>query len=229
MLEIIAYALLMLLALLFCLPLSLSVRVVRLHATAPWSIYPSLGIFRGLLGISLALEADGRRLVPLLCNRALGWPSLRLNPSSKKKPVQASSPPTSTQSTEPVETPAKSTKKRVLIPLLRAITRPALNFITSSPHILNITSLELRGRFGFADPARTGCLYGYIQALKAWDFKKLRLDLVPDFQTQGTCGQVFLALHIHLGLLCILLVRLVAHAGLRWLGMRFTSWKPRII
>jgi hypothetical protein len=109
---------------------------------------------------------------------------------------------------------------RRLLDSLRWFGRPALALLGSLDHVLALKSLRLRGRFGFADPARTGSLYGYLQASRFLQTRKYQLDLVPDFTRPGLYGRLWLAAHLHLGLLLGLLLRFAFRAGWRWLGSK---------
>ncbi len=227
--EILIYLFLALFTLVFALPLYLSLRVYRPTPTAAITVEIRFGIYRILAGIALAITGRQRLLHILFFNRQLPIPPLDLTakptattsaqPDPEPRPVQ-----TDAQDASPT-----TTTKRDTLLLLRSIARPMLQFFIRFPRAFYLGELKVRGRFGFADPVQTGSLYGYLQALRALPFKRVHFDLTPDFCTRGTCGQMHLTLHIHLGFIIAQCIRLIAQAGWRYLAMRFRFAKPRFI
>jgi hypothetical protein len=85
----------------------------------------------------------------------------------------------------------------------------------------------VRGSFGFADPARTGSVFGYLQALRAVVPRRLRLDLRPDFERPGVRGEATLLLHLYLGSLLFVVLRFGLQVGWRWLRGRL-AFRPLV-
>ena len=228
--EIVLCFSLVLFALVFALPLCLSVRVDRPTPTAAINIEIRFGLYRALAGISLRLAGPQRLLQILLFNRQL--PVVRLDLTAKKAPG-AKKDSASTRSkkktaqTEDQDPSTDNNSNRNILLLLRSLMRPLLSFLVRFPRVFWLSELAVSGRFGFADPAQTGSLYGFVQALRALPIKRIHFELIPDFCARGACGQIHLTLHIHLGFIIALCIRLLAQIGLRYIAMRLRFAKPR--
>lgn len=217
--------------LLLALPLLLSLRVCRTAPTSPISVEIRFGIYRALTGISLSITGSQRFLYILFLSRKLPIPSFDLSPKKKTPPEKSSSKTRSEKKTEQSTEPPspKSEQSRNTLLLLRSLAKPLLDFLIRFPRVFWLNELMVKGRFGFANPLQTGNLYGLQQVLQILPFKRFSFDLTPDFCTQGTCGQARLTLHIHLGLIIVLCIRLAVRAGLRYLAMRFRFRIARFI
>ena len=106
--------------------------------------------------------------------------------------------------------------------------KPGQQLLRSLPLVFAVKKLYASGSFGLGDPAQTGNAFGFLQALKAFYGRRLRLDLHPDFIRAGFRGTLEVRLHLHLGLLLLLLLRAALQIAGRWLAMRLTwfPWKP---
>lgn len=214
------------------LPLHLSLRVSRRTPTAAITAEIRFGFYRALAAIALSISGQQRLLHIALFNRKLPFPRLDLtrDPAAGAKRASSSAQRKEKMAqSEDQDAPPKSKRKRDILLLLRSLIKPLLKFLTRFPRVFWLNELALQGRFGLADPAQTGSLYGLLEALRALPIKRTRFDLVPDFCTRGTCGQLHLTLHIHLGFIIALCIRLLAHMGLRYLAMRLRIAKPRFI
>lgn len=228
--EILLCLFLALFTLVFALPLCLSIRVDRPSPAAAIRIEIRFGFYRALAGISLRLAGPQRLLQILLFNRQLPIPRLDLGakqaPGTKKDSASTRSGNKTTQ-TEDQGASTDNNSNRDILLLLRSLMHPLLRFLIRFPRVFWLSELAVSGRFGFADPAHTGSLYGFLQALRALPIKRIHFELMPDFCARGTCGQLHLTLHIHLGFIIALCIRLLAHIGWRYIAMRFRFAKPR--
>jgi len=102
---------------------------------------------------------------------------------------------------------------------------PLLRLLTRFPKAFSLYILRVKGRFGLEDPMQTGALYGYQRAAMALPFKRLHLELIPDFCRQGFSGRAQISIGIHLGALLLMVLGFALHAGLRYVQVRYTS-KP---
>jgi hypothetical protein len=228
--EILLCFFLALVALVFALPLCLSIRVDRPSPAAAVRIEIRFGFYRALAGISLRLAGPQRLLQILLLNRQL--PIFRLDLRAKKTPgTKKGSASTRREKkaaqAEDQNTSTDNNSNRDILLLLRSLMHPLLRFLVRFPRVSWLSELTVNGRFGFADPAQTGSLYGFLQALRALPIKRVHFELMPDFCARGISGQLHLTLHIHLGFIIALCIRLLAQIGLRYIAMRLRFAKPR--
>ena len=106
---------------------------------------------------------------------------------------------------------------------MRLLIKPSLGLLASLPRIIRLKRLRIQGRLGFADPAQTGRIYGYLQAVAAAHQGKMQINVSPDFVRAGAFGRLDLVAHLHLGLLILLLGRFGSQAAYRLLAARFRT------
>ena len=209
-----------------CLPIVLALQFQRDGLPAAWQLLVQLAFFRGGLGIGLELGPQRRSLVPVLLGKTLPFPSLALDTQSKqKKKKNEQAEKTTTLKTETKDPSAKSD----LFGLLRLLFRPGLSLLASLPRTIGLKSLRIKGRLGFADPAQTGSINGYLQIVKSFKNKLININISPDFTRPGAFGQLDIVAHFHLGLLFLLLGRFGLQVGYRYLAARLFGWKPGLI
>jgi hypothetical protein len=229
--EILLYFLFAPPLLLLALPLLLSLRISRTESTSPITVEIRLGIYRALAGFTLHIAGPQRLLHILLFNQKLPIP--RFDLSAKPKPTPKASPSSALPTQQTVQTDAPSptdTKQdRNILLLLQSLASPLLDFFIRFPRIFSLGELRIQGRGGFANPAHTGSLYGLQQALQTLPFKRFYFHITPDFFARSIYGQARLTLHIHLGFIIALCIRLAVRAGLRYLAMRFRFRIARFI
>ena len=105
---------------------------------------------------------------------------------------------------------------------MRLLFEPSLRLLASLPRTIRLKRLRVQGRLGFADPAQTGRVYGYLQAVAAHK-GKVQINVNPDFVRPGAFGRLDLVAHLHLGLLILLLGRFGSQAAYRLLATRFRT------
>jgi hypothetical protein len=79
-----------------------------------------------------------------------------------------------------------------LLPVLPALLRDTIAGV-------HLDRLEAQGRFGLADPAETGMLWGQLCPLlwaPPWRGGRVSLTIMPDFDRPGFSGEGQLALHL---------------------------------
>ena len=230
-LDFFLYALLVGFSFFFLLPISLVLRAARHESNAPIHAEISLGLYRACIGIAFQMRENQPSIHLVLFDRLITRPSLPLATGKKKVDNAPSIAETETQSQEqspssplPPE-PLEAENGLETIDWIRIGLSPLLRLLTRFPKAFSLYILQVKGRFGLEDPMQTGALYGYQRAAMALPFKRLRLELIPDFCRQGFSGQAQISIGIHLGVLLLTVLGFALHAGLRYVQVRYTS-KP---
>ncbi len=230
MLEILFYLLLALSFIVFVLPLSLALSARRSHPEAPLTIEIALGLYRAILGVGLRVQPELRSVHISFFNKLIHAPCFTLKRRSTPRSSTPISPPSdpAEQTPEAEAPPASTARPRGAMDWLRITTAPTIHLVGRFPRAFSLNHLSAHGRLGLDDPMQTGALYGYQRALMALPFKRLRLDLVPDFGRRGFSGRVDLAIGIHLGRILYHALRFALHTGVRYAIMRYTHRSLRI-
>ena len=215
----------------FLLPISLVLRAARHESNAPIHAEIGLGLYRACIGIAFQMRENQPSIHLVLFDRLITRPSLPLATGKKKVDNAPSIAETETQSQEqspssplPPE-PLEAENGLETIDWIRIGLSPLLRLLTRFPKAFSLYILLVKGRFGLEDPMQTGALYGYQRAAMALPFKRLRLELIPDFCRQGFSGRAQISIGIHLGALLLMVLGFALHAGLRYVQVRYTS-KP---
>lgn len=192
-----------------CAPMTFALHCRREAPSWEWAV--RLSFFWSGLGVGLRWGPKGLCIAPVLLGQFL--PALPLR--------------SQVQRGQRVWRQAKQkAAPKVSAPNLRSLAhllfKPSLRFLASLPRIIRFKKLRLQGRLGFADPAQTGRIYGYLQAVAA-NQKKVQINVSPDFVRTGAFGRLDLVAHLHLGLLMLLLGRLGAQVTYRVLAVRFRT------
>jgi len=230
-LDFFLYALLVGFSFFFLLPISLVLRAARHESNAPIHAEIGLGLYRACIGIAFQMRENQPSIHLVLFDRLITRPSLPLA-TGKKKVDNAPSiaetemqsqeqPPSSPLSPEPLE----AGNGLETLDWIRIGLSPLLRLLTRFPKAFSLYILQVKGRFGLEDPMQTGALYGYQRAAMALPFKRLHLELIPDFCRQGFSGRAQISIGIHLGALLLMVLGFALHAGLRYVQVRYTS-KP---
>lgn len=197
-----------------CAPMALALRCQREDLPESWEWGVRLSFFWGGLGLGLRWGPKGLRIAPVLLGRFLPYPYLPLRtqverrPKTRRKAEQEAAP---------------KARERNLRALVRLLIKPSLGLLASLPRIIRLKRLRVQGRLGFADPAQTGRIYGYLQAVAAAHQGKMQINVSPDFVRAGAFGRLDLVAHLHLGLLILLLGRFGSQAAYRLLAARFRT------
>ena len=230
-LDFFLYALLVGFSFFFLLPISLVLRAARHESNAPIHAEIGLGLYRACIGIAFQMRENQPSIHLVLFDRLITRPSLPLATGKKKVDNAPSIAETETQSQKqspssplPPE-PLEAENGLETIDWIRIGLSPLLRLLTRFPKAFSLYILLVKGRFGLEDPMQTGALYGYQRAAMALPFKRLRLELIPDFCRQGFSGQAQISIGIHLGVLLLMVLGFALHAGLRYVQVRYTS-KP---
>ena len=230
-LDFFLYALLVGFSFFFLLPISLVLRAARHESNAPIHAEIGLGLYRACIGIAFQMRENQPSIHLVLFDRLITRPSLPLATGKKKVDNAPSIAETETQSQKqspssplPPE-PLEAGNGLETIDWIRIGLSPLLRLLTRFPKAFSLYILLVKGRFGLEDPMQTGALYGYQRAAMALPFKRLRLELIPDFCRQGFSGQAQISIGIHLGVLLLMVLGFALHAGLRYVQVRYTS-KP---
>ena len=197
-----------------CAPMALALRCRREDLPESWEWGIRLSFFWGGLGFGLRWGPKGLRIAPVLLGRFLPYPSLPLRTRVKRRPK--------TRRKAEQETAPKA-RERNLRALVRLLIKPSLGLLGSLPRIIWLKRLRIQGCLGFADPAQTGRIYGYLQAVAAAHQGKIQINVSPDFVRAGAFGRLDLVAHLHLGLLILLLGRFGSQAAYRLLAARFRT------
>lgn len=197
-----------------CAPMALALRCRRENLPESWEWGVRLSFFWGGLGLGLRWGPKGLRIAPVLLGRFLPYPSLPLRTRAKRRPK------TRRKAEQEAAPKARAWNLRALV---RLLIKPSLGLLASLPRIIWLKRLRIQGRLGFADPAQTGRIYGYLQAVAAAHQGKMQINVSPDFVRTGAFGRLDLVAHLHLGLLILLLGRFGSQAAYRLLAARFRT------
>ena len=194
--------------------MALALRCRREDLPESWEWGVRLSFFGGGLGLGLRWGPKGLRIVPVLLGRFLPYPYLPLRTRVKRRPK------TRRKAEQEAAPKARERNLRALVSLL---IKPSLGLLASLPRIIWLKRLRVQGRLGLADPAKTGRIYGYLQAVAAAHQGKIQINVSPDFVRGGAFGRLDLVAHLHLGLLILLLGRFGSQAAYRLLAARFRT------
>lgn len=196
-----------------CTPMTLALRCQREDLPEAWEWGVRLSFFWGGLGLGLRSAPKGLGVAPVLLGQFLPYCSLPLRipvkrrQSARRRAKQEAAPKAS---------------ERNLRSLVRLLLRPSLRLLASLPRTIRLKKLRIQGRLGFADPAQTGRLYGYLQAVAAHR-GKVQINVRPDFVRPGAFGRLDLVAHLHLGLFILLLGRFGSQVAYRLMAARFST------
>ena len=192
-----------------CAPMTFALRCRREGLPESWEWGVRLSFFWGGLGLGLRWGPKGLRIAPVLLGQFLPYPYLPLRTQAKRR-------------RRAKREAAPKVSERNLRALGRLLIKPGLGLLTRLPRIIWLKKLRAQGRVGFADPAQTGRVYGYLQAVAAHK-GKVQINVSPDFVHAGAFGRLDLVAHLHLGLLILLLGRFGLQVAYRLLAVRFRT------
>ena len=193
--------------------MALALRCRREGLPESWEWGVRLSFFWGGLGLGLRWRPKGLCIAPVLLGQFLPYPYLPLRPQAKRRQRARR---------RAKREAAPKASERNLRALVRLLVKPSLGLLASLPRIIRLKRLRVQGRLGFADPAQTGRVYGYLQAVAARK-GKVQINVSPDFVRAGAFGRLDLVAHLHLGLLILLLGRFGSQAAYRLLAARFRT------
>ena len=194
--------------------MALALRCRREDLPESWEWGVRLSFFWGGLGLGLRWRPKGLRIAPVLLGRFLPYPYLPLRTQVKRR---------SKTRRKVEQEAAPKASERNLRALMRLLIQPSLRLLASLPRIIWLKRLRIEGRLGLADPAQTGRIYGYLQAVAAAHQGKMQINVNPDFVRAGAFGRLDLVAHLHLGLLILLLGRFGSQTAYRLLAVRFRT------
>lgn len=189
-----------------CAPMTLALRCRREGLPESWEWGVRLSFFWGGLGLGLRWKAAGLRLAPVLCGQFLPYPFLPLRPPVKHRPRAR-------------QKAAPKASERHWSTLVRLLTKPSVRLLASLPRTIRLKRLRIEGRLGFADPAQTGRIYGYLQAVAAHR-GRVQINVSPNFVRPGAFGRLDLVAHLYMGLFILLLGRFGWQVASRLLVVR---------
>ncbi len=196
-----------------CAPMALALRCRREDLPESWEWGVRLSFFWGGLGLGLRWGPKGLRIAPVLLGRLLPYPYLPLRTQVKRR---------QRAQRRAKKEAAPKASERNLRALARLLIKPSLELLASLPRIMRLKRLRVQGRLGFADPAQTGRIYGYLQAVAAHK-GKAQINVSPDFVRAGAFGRLDLIAHLHLGLFLLLLGCFGSQVACRLLAARFRT------
>ena len=190
--------------------MALALRCQREDLPESWEWGVRLSFFWGGLGLGLRWGAEGLCIAPVLLGQLLPLPSLPLRTRVKRRQRARR------RAEKEAAPKARQRNLRTLVPLL---IKPGFGLLASLPRTMRLRRLRIQGRLGFADPAQTGRVCGYLQAVAAHK-GKVQINVSPDFVRPGAFGRLDLVAHLHLGLLILLLGRFGSQVAYRLLAVR---------
>ncbi|MFH1566450.1 MAG: hypothetical protein ABIL09_00505 [Gemmatimonadota bacterium] len=231
MLAIALYILVAALLGLLLLPVIIDVQVRRPAPAAAPALGLRVAVALGALGAHASGWGRQWRVRPVLLGLAMPYPSIALGtraPAAPGEPRPSGTGP----GPRPRPGPERPAEGIGGLPgarrLLDLMGWPALRLAAGLPRVLRLRRCCVSGRYGFADPARTGQVCGALEALRARRWRRVRLELEPSWTEAGISGQGEVRLHFHLGLLLYLMARFAASVSWRWAVGRLasTGWVP---
>ena len=196
-----------------CAPMALALRCRREGLPESWEWGVRLSFFWGGLGLGLRWRSKGLCIAPVLLGQFLPYPYLPLRTQVKRRQRARR---------QAKKEAAPKASERNLRSLVRLLIKPSRRLLASLPRTMQLKRLRIQGRLGFADPAQTGRIYGYLQAVVA-DKGKIQINVSPDFVRAGAFGRLDLVAHLNLGLLILLLGRFGPQVAYRVLAARFRT------
>ena len=196
-----------------CAPMALALRCRREELPESWEWGVRLSFFWGGLGLGLRWRSKGLCIAPVLLGQFLPYPYLPLRTQVKRRQRARR---------QAKKEAAPKASERNLRSLVRLLIKPSRRLLASLPRTMQLKRLRIQGRLGFADPAQTGRIYGYLQAVAA-DKGKIQINVSPDFVRAGAFGRLDLVAHLNLGLLILLLGRFGSQVAYRVLAARFRT------
>ena len=196
-----------------CAPMALALRCRREGLPESWEWGVRLSFFLGGLGLGLRWRSKGLCIAPVLLGQFLPYPYLPLRTQVKRRQRARR---------QAKKEAAPKASERNLRSLVRLLIKPSRRLLASLPRTMQLKRLRIQGRLGFADPAQTGRIYGYLQAVAA-DKGKIQINVSPDFVRAGAFGRLDLVAHLNLGLLILLLGRFGSQVAYRVLAARFRT------
>ena len=181
------------------LPMLIALQIERPGPAGGVGFRLNWGLLMGGAGVQLRFQAARWSLHPLVLGRGLAFPRLCLGGegASGEAPPSAPPPQAAKEDTPPAVKPAAG--RAGLGKQASELARPSLQLLRRLAQTFHLRSLRVEGRFGLADPAATGQLFGYLQAARALWPRRLRLKLFPDFVQRGVRGKAQLAIHFYFG------------------------------
>lgn len=195
-----------------CAPMTLGLRCRREDLPESWEWGARLSFFWGGFGLGLRGSPKGLHIAPVLLGCFLPYPYLPLR-TGKRRPKKRR---------QAEQEAAPKARERNLRTLVRLLFEPSLRLLASLPRTIRLKRLRVQGRLGFVDPAQTGRVYGYLQAV-AGRKGAVQINVSPDFVRPGAFGRLDLVAHLHLGLLILLLGRFGWQVAYRLLAVRFRT------
>ena len=226
LLPLLFYILSALVLSLLCLPIVLSLHFQREGLPTTWQLFVQLAFFRGAVGLGFRFDTRNRFLLPIFLGKAMPFPILTL----KGKPPKAKIEREKTQ--HPTSSKTKTAKERRpsnFLHMVRLLLKPGLQLAKSLPKTVGLKRLQIRGRIGFDDPARTGAVNGYLQVFKLLKNSMINVNVIPDFTRSGAFGRLDIVAHFHLGLLLVLLGRFGLQVTYRFFAVRILRRQPSLI
>ena len=97
---------------------------------------------------------------------------------------------------------------------------PGVRLLIRLGRAFRLSHFQAGGHFGCDDPAQTGRLFGYLQALSVCFPRRLQVTLQPDFVNPAIRGHLYLAIHLYLGYLLLVLLGFASQVACRYLARR---------
>jgi hypothetical protein len=226
LLPLLFYTLSALVISLLCLPIVLSLHFQREELPTTWHLFLQLAFFRGAVGFGFRFDTRNRFLLPIFLGQAMPFPILTLKGKTQKAKIEREKTQQPTYSNTKT---AKERRQSNFLGMLRLLFKPGLQLVKSLPQTVGLKKLQIRGRIGFDDPARTGAVNGYLQVFKLLKNSMIKINVIPDFTRSGAFGQLDIVAHFHFGLLLVLLGRFGLQVTYRFFAVRILRRQPSLI
>ncbi len=227
------------LAALLLLPMVVAVQARRTDHPGAMAFRLDGALFGGLIGVSLHQSGGTRRLYPLWHRWTIGRghvlgervreggtepETAQAGRSSSDAAVDADTDQQDEPALDEAGRRYSISQLRTLVErgreMSRLLARPGLQLLRSLRHVASLRRLTLRGHLGLADPAATGSACALLLGVRAFNAKRVKIDIAPDFVTPRAEGHAHLVVHLHLGYALACIVRFGLRVGLGWLVLR---------
>ena len=202
-----------------CAPMALALRCRREDLPESWEWGVRLSFFWGGLGLGLQWNPKSLRIAPVLLGRFLPYPYLPLRTRIRRRQKA--------QQRVKKEAAPKA-RERNLGAFVRLLIKPSLRLLASLPRIIWLKRLRVQGRLGLADPAQTGRVYGYLQAVAAQK-GKVQINVSPDLCARGSLWPLGFGHSFALGLVNFALGALWLAGGIPLVGRALPHRKLSLI
>ena len=185
----------------------------------------SVGLLAGIIGMRIDFRSRQIVIGPTL----FGARWIRINLSErrqKRRPVKPKKPKKKPRE-EPVEKEPWRTRLAKIRREIRIWSPPAIAFIRRTIRAFRIRRFACDLEVGTGDPATTGMIVGWVQAIRPFGGKRIQLQMQANFERTMLEGVATIQLAIRLYLIGVAMVTAAFELAKGWLRDRLTQWRSK--